>query len=90
MTIIDELKKAKEIIENNGGVIVKDYTLINNYGVTFELNEIPYDARHWINCYGCEVNYYEVHKFIDYKNDDKNRKVIEKIKDELNKMIMGE
>ena len=59
MLISEEFNKAKEIIESHGYSIVEEYTLINNYGIVFSTdgsNRI--DARHWINCYGAEMNSY--------------------------------
>lgn len=37
---------------------IEMYNLINNYGYHFEKNGKRYDLRHWLNCYGEEVDYY--------------------------------
>lgn len=45
--------KAIEILERFGATNIKEYTLISNYGYTFELNGKEMDIRFWANSYGC-------------------------------------
>lgn len=48
---------------------VKSYMLVNNYGYTFTKGDVKFDLRHWLNCYGEDVNYWSLdgHK-IDTKD----------------------
>lgn len=48
----------KELLQNAGAENVQGYCLVNNNGYTFNKNGCKYDLRHWLNCYGCDVDYY--------------------------------
>lgn len=67
LEFIEKLKKQKEQLQNAGAENIKGYTLVNNSGYTFNKNGIYYDLRHWINCYGVEVDYYELSIRNSYK-----------------------
>lgn len=54
MTNIERLQKY-------GAEEIKGYTLINNYGYTFKIDGIKYDIRFWANCYGAEINRWQIH-----------------------------
>ena len=61
MTIDREEKKLQEL----GFEEVKWYGLINNDGYTFKKNDIKYDLRHWVNCFGAEVNFWSLSGWVD-------------------------
>jgi hypothetical protein len=48
----------KEKLKQADCELIEMYNLINNYGYHFEKNGKRYDLRHWLNCYGEEVDYY--------------------------------
>ena len=47
----------------------ENVVLVNNYGYTFTKGDVKFDLRHWLNCYGADVNYWSLdgHK-IDTKD----------------------
>lgn len=47
-------------LRNAGCENVDSYMLVNNYGYTFIKDGIKYDLRHWLNCYGADVNYWSL------------------------------
>lgn len=51
-------RKTLESIE--GVTNVEGYCLVSNDGYTFEKAGNRYDLRHWLNCYGCSVDYWTV------------------------------
>lgn len=55
--VIDKEQKA---IEKVGCQNVKCYCLADNYGYTFEKCNTEYDLRHWLNCYGVDVDYWTI------------------------------
>ena len=91
MWIIDEMKKARAIIESHGYTILEEYTLISNYGIVFTTDGINrVDARHWINCYGCECNHYDVtFDKAKYPELEELKPEFKTIQKELNDMIWG-
>ena len=52
--------EREEDLENIGCENVEVYLLVNNYGYTFTKGNNKYDLRHWLNCYGCDVNYWSL------------------------------
>lgn len=57
-------------LKNAGCENVKSYMLINNYGYTFTKDNVKYDLRHWLNCYGADVNFWALDgTVINGKND---------------------
>lgn len=54
MTNADIEEKLKSI---KGILNVKPYTLVNNWGWTFEKNGKHYDLRRWVNCYGVDLGW---------------------------------
>lgn len=79
------LEKEKEVMGKYNLEIVKTYTLINNDGIIFKLNNKEYDARHLRNIYGAEVDYYEITPLNEYKPTEEEKKTLEAIKEDLNK-----
>lgn len=49
-------------LEVVGCVNVNGYDLIENYGYTFIKDNVKYDLRHWLNCYGEAVDFWELSK----------------------------
>lgn len=47
-------------LRNAGCENVDGYMLVNNYGYTFTKGDIKYDLRHWLNCYGADVDYWSL------------------------------
>lgn len=39
------------------------YSLINNYGYDFTKNGVHYNIRHWLNCYGVEVDFWTLENY---------------------------
>lgn len=50
------------IIKSFGGSHITSYSLINNYGYKFKIGDKDCSIRHWLNCYGCDVDYWESDK----------------------------
>lgn len=65
-----------EILKKYGAENIKDYLLVNNYGYGFDLDGEHYDIRFWANCYGMELNRWEVMCIGGVKNE--KAKMIEK------------
>ena len=62
------MSKIREALEAMGAKKIEGYVLINNYGYTFELDGVRYDARFWANCYGAYIGLWGVspeHKEIE-------------------------
>ena len=49
-------KHVLNVLKSNGAENIKGYTLVNNWGFTFEVSGVKYDARFWANCYGVAWN----------------------------------
>ena len=47
-------------LRNAGCENVESYMLVNNYGYTFTKGDVKFDLRHWLNCYGEDVNYWSL------------------------------
>ena len=63
MTFEERQAKREEIKKQLEALGVKEfsyYALINNYGYHFNYKEIRYDFRHWLNCYGADVDYWSI------------------------------
>ena len=54
LTISEIEEKLKSI---KGVSNVKYYTLVDNWGWTFEKNGLHYDLRRWVNCYGVDLGF---------------------------------
>ena len=65
-------EKEREVILNNNFEIVKEYSLVNNYGYIVKVNNNEYDLRHWRNIYGAEINYWEISGKVA-SEEDKNK-----------------
>ena len=87
--IREQSRKEVNVILNNGGRNIEQYTLVNNDGYTFDLEGIRCDARHWRNVYGAEVNVWEIH-LSDESKRPVVRETIIKIEKELNELLRGE
>lgn len=46
------------------GIKTTGYTLINNYGITFEYKGHKFDMRYWANCYGTALNLWKIRNYI--------------------------
>lgn len=53
--VLNEEKRVLSVIPD-----AESYSLINNYGWTWDRNDKHYDLRHWLNCYGADVDYWSV------------------------------
>lgn len=51
----------KELLKNAGCENIEYYMLVNNDGFKFFKNDIKYDLRHVVNCYGADCDYYALH-----------------------------
>lgn len=49
-----------ELLKSIGCENVDSYMLVNNYGYTFTKGDLKFDLRHWLNCYGADVNYWSL------------------------------
>ena len=86
MNYFEKEVKEVEIIKKYGGYDIKHYTLINNYGYTFKIGKLSFDARHWLNCYGVDVNYWTCNVTnINSTEYAENRKAI---RDELESLTL--
>lgn len=82
--------KELEIIQKYGATDIEDYTLVNNDGFTCTLGGARFDARHWRNVYGVDVNYYDITGGDALPKDDSAENVwiaIEAMEKELNEVI---
>ena len=48
------------ILQEYGATDIEPYTLISNYGYTFNLDGFECDIRYWANCYGCALNSWQL------------------------------
>lgn len=71
----------EKIITEAGGIVIEKYNLVNNHGIVFELDGDRYDARHWLNCYGADCNFWTVTKSVGGKVEEK----IKELESRLNK-----
>lgn len=55
---------------------IKRSVLVSNESYLFTKNNINYEMRHWLNCYGCEVDFWSVND----KDFDTYEEAIEYIK----------
>lgn len=67
----------QDLLRNAGCENVDSYMLVNNYGYTFTKGDVKFDLRHWLNCYGADVDYWSLdgHKIgtKDYVKLDNNK-----------------
>ena len=60
MNIIEKLKREKEIINNMEHVeLIREYSLVNNYGYIVKIYDKEVDIRHWLNVYGQDTNFWD-------------------------------
>ena len=71
---------ALQVLRNNGAENVAEYSLVENWGFTFEIAGEQYDARFWVNCYGVPFNEWEVWLVLEAGN----HLLAKKIETELN------
>lgn len=69
MSIFKRLDKEREILQNNGCKIIKEYCLISNYGYIVLFNEKYYDIRKWNNVYGVNYGKWDAHLLRDKNNE---------------------
>lgn len=79
------MSKIVEVLEKHGATDIEDYSLISNYGYTFFINGVKYDARFWANCYGAALNIWQIHN-CDPENRRIDVKTLRKIEEELNEI----
>lgn len=64
MTLSERQKKRADLyrkLEAMGLSEISSYMLVNNYGYTFKYKGVLYDLRHWLNCYGADVDYWSLY-----------------------------
>jgi len=81
----EQEQKEKDIIKKYGGSNIKTYTLVNNDGYTFILDDCKCDARHWRNFYGVKMNSFDVKATGNITEDVRTK--ISNIQKELNEII---
>ena len=74
----DEL--FENVIKKYYGENIRKYSLISNWGYTFSIDGITYDARFMANCYGVALNCFQVYA------PNGNKKIAQSIENELNKV----
>ena len=80
--LLSNSNKISDILKKHNCTNIKPYNLVNNSGCTFELNGIEFDARHWKNVYGTNVDYWDISITKDITEESKA--VLQQIKQELN------
>lgn len=75
-------REALDVLKDFGATDFKSYSLINNWGYTFKINGIKFDARFWENMYGFSPMKWGVHMVDEY--DEKYKPLMEEIENELN------
>ena len=60
---------------------IETYALGSNSGITFVLDNVKYDARHWRNVYGADVNYWDI---TAVEGSTVKSDILDAIKNELN------
>lgn len=83
MNILKEMAIEESKIKKCGFEIIGYYNLVSNYGFKIKLNNQEYDLRHWKNCYGAEVNYWEVSPKCRASEEDRIKL------EELEEIMMG-
>ena len=62
MKSLKKFNELKKWLENAMGFKnFKWYSLINNYGYSFDYLDDHFDLRHWLNCYGENVDYWTIY-----------------------------
>ena len=79
--MVFESDLAKEILAKYNCTDIEPYSLVSNSGVTFILDNVRYDARHWRNVYGADVDYWNI---MPIKGGTVNSDILDAIKNELN------
>lgn len=72
-----------EILKRYGATDIEGYSLISNYGYTFFINGVKYDARFWANCYGAALNVWRIH-CCEPKNVNVDLKTLQVMENEMN------
>ena len=85
MKIMEKYRKEKEIILESGLEIVREYSLVNNYGYIIKLNNQEYDLRHWLNVYGASVNYWDVSS--KSRASEEDRIILEQLEKKMNEEL---
>lgn len=67
---MDDMNKAKQILEKHGATNLDGYVLVNNYGWTFDMNGRRYDARYWANCYGVALDRWGISVGKTYRDEN--------------------
>lgn len=67
---MEDMKKAKAVLEKHGATNLESYTLINNFGWTFDMDGRRYDARYWANCYGVPLERWEISVGKTYRDEN--------------------
>ncbi len=79
--------KEREVLEKYGATNIKYYSLVNNYGFTFEIDNEKFDVRYWANCYGVAINKWSVETYmVSKKLENETRNKITNIEKELNEL----
>lgn len=81
-----------KVLEKNGATDIEGYTLISNFGYTFNLNGMKCDARYWANCYGCALDKWDVTSLeqdADGKYIRLDEDITDKLEHELNEIGRG-
>lgn len=79
--MVFESDLAKEILAKYNCTDIEPYSLVSNSGVTFILDNVKYDARHWRNVYGADVNYWDI---TAVEGSTVKSDILDAIKNELN------
>lgn len=77
---IKKKEQEQKQLEQAGAENITSYFLVNNSGYKFEKNGKRYDLRHWLNAYGCDVDYYTISTDDGTKTADTYEQAIQIIK----------
>ena len=75
-------RECIEVLKEHNATDIESYTLVNNWGYTFKINDKKYDARFVENSYGFSPMRWEV--FMPYENFGYDRTLCNQIQEELN------
>lgn len=71
MEKMSEREFEKALAKVDGVTDVYGYTLIANYGWTFQKSGYKFDVRFWANCYGTYIGDYDIHGDKKFYQDGK-------------------
>ena len=82
--MLEKYRKEKEIINSFKDVeLIREYSLVNNYGYIVKIYNKEVDIRHWLNMYGTEVNYWDSNlRTTDTKVQEVIDKLVKKLDEE--------